>query len=1114
MFIVANPITIQKNNAPVSEILKEIEKQSGHFFVFSKDDLNTQQRISLNVNNENLETVLQKCCSSLHLIYVLSGNNIILKRQEPENIPEKEVQTPVIQTVIGKVTDADNQPVVGALVVEKAQPENAVFTGSDGNFTLTLSPAGAIAVHYLGLADRIVPVKGRRFLSIVMEADAKMIDELVVIGYGTQKQIYLTGSVASIAGGKLVQAQRPNLTNTLAGNLPGVRSVQRSGRPGYDGSQIDIRGYGDEILAIVDGVERPFAQIDPNEIESISVLKDAAAAVYGIRGANGVLLITTKKGQESKSRISYNYNLALQSITRYPACMNVWDYMNSYNEAILNLSQPGQTPPFSQAAIAAAGNTDWQKEVLKNTAPMQQHNVNVSGGNKEIKYFFSLGYLNQDGILKTRDNFQRFNLRSNISALIAGHWKAELQIGGRREICDAPATVSGGGSDDNFSQGIFKNLVMALPDKPVYANNNSLYYNYLGTEPNPMALLDRNLAGTDIKQYEEWTGQFALNYNVPIIQGLAIKAQWAYDRQNNTQDIFKKACSEYIYDPDNNQYKPVVLTSTTRKTESLSRNNILTQQYSVQYDQTFQQHAISGLLLLESRSLNHHNSLLSGELALSSVSEADALINKTIGGSSFQTAAMGVIGRFHYGFDDKYHLEYSFRNDGVSKFLKRDRWVFTQSVSAGWLISKEKAVNEAASWLDNLKIRASYGIFPLASDLNEYYFLSGYNYPGKDAFGFPVYFVQGENNLVLAATDRGLINPALTWEKVKLANIGWNVSLWREKLYAESDIFYRIHTGMYATRAYQLPTTFGAAMPDENLNSESDRGIEFALGSKYKINELTLNTKASFSYARKKREYQELPDAGNQYLYWQNRYREANGHVSKNPYRWDNISWGYEALGQFQNFGEILHSPIQDGQGNTTLLPGDVKYRDVNGDNLINELDVIPIGRNDRPEIFFGFNLSAAWKNFDFTLFFQGAANYTYNFNYKEAFVQGGLGNAYEMYKDRWRRADVNDPYSEWIPGYFPALRVDGYSGNLLPSTFWNKPTAYLRLKTIDLGYSIPSEIVSKAGLQSCRIYINAYNLLTFTRKELKYVDPEGESGSGMYYPQMKTVNFGVNLVF
>ncbi|GHT72789.1 SusC/RagA family TonB-linked outer membrane protein [Bacteroidia bacterium] len=1033
-------ITIQKANVAVGEVLNEIEKQSGYYFVFSKDDVNSRQTISLNVKNEHWESVLQKCCSLLQLSYVLTGNNIILKRQEPDTSHRNTSRVPVLHTVSGKVLDPDSLPLIRTL------------------------------------------------------------DEIVVIGYGTQKQMSITGSIATIDTKHLVQAQRPDLTNTLAGNLSGVRSVQRSGRPGYDGSQIDIRGYGSEILTIVDGIERPFSRIDPNEIESISVLKDAAAAVYGIRGANGVLLITTKKGQESRSRISYNFNLALQSITRYPDYMNVWDYMNSYNEAALNWSHLGQTPPFSAFDIATAENTDWKKAVMNNVAPMQSHNLNISGGNRETKYFFSLSYLNQDGILKTKDNFQRFNLRSNINTLIADHLKVDLQIGGRKEIHDSPATVSGGGSTDNFSQGIFKNLVMALPYKSVYANNNPLYYNNLVSEPNPVALLDRDLVGTDEKQYEEWHVQVALNYDLPFIEGLALKAQLAYDRQIEIRQIFKKACSEYNYDPIQDSYTAVPLTHITSKVESLNQNTVFTQQYSIHYDHAFRKHDFSALLLLESRRLEHHNNRLSGEFALSSIPNLDAAINKMVDGNSWQTDALGIIGRFHYAFSNKYHLEYSFRHDGVSKFLKHDRWVFTQSFSAGWLISEK------------MKLRASFGIFPLASDLNEYYFLSGYNYPGRDESGVPLYFVQGENNLILAATDRGLINPSLTWERVKITNIGWNISLWREKLYTEADLFYRLHTGMYATRV--LPTTFGATMPDENQNSESDRGFEVAVATKHKINDLTLHAKATFSYARKRREYQELSEAGNQYLYWQSRYRADNGHISKNPYRWDNITWGYEALGQFYDFEEIVQSPVQDGQGNITLLPGDIKYRDINDDNLINELDIVPIGRSSRPEIFYGFNLSTVWKNFDFTLFFQGVANYTYNFPYKEAFVQGGIGNAYEMYKDRWHRADVNNPYSEWIPGYFPALRVEGYSGNMLPSTFWSKSTAYLRLKTIDLGYSFPAKILSKAKIQNLRIYVNAYNLLTFTRKELKQVDPEGESGLGMYYPQMKTINFGINIEF
>jgi TonB-linked SusC/RagA family outer membrane protein len=1109
-------VTIQKNNVPASEIFREIEKQTGYFFVFSKEDVNPKQTMSLNSKDESLESVLEKCCASLQLIYVLTDNNIILKRQQSAVVVNHAPPPLLANTVSGRVVteDAGKQPVQGVLVFEKGQAGNAVFTDVDGYFTLNLPPTASLSVHYLGLADRTVHVQGQSFLVIEMKPDVKMIDEIVVVGYGSQKRMMITGSVASIAGKTLMQAQRPDLTNTLTGHLSGVRSIQRSGRPGYDGSQIDIRGYGDEILIIVDGIERSFSQIDPNEIESISVLKDASAAVYGIRGANGVLLITTKKGQESPAKIAYNFNYALQSITRYPAYMNAREYMNSYNEASLNGSHGGQSPPFSQADIAAAENTDWEKAVLKNVAPMQQHNLNVTGGTQETKYFFSLGYLNQDGVLKTTDHFERYNLRSNISTIVAGNWKADMQLGGRREVRDAPATVAGGGSDDNFSQGIFKSLGMALPNQPVYANNNPSYNNHLGSEPNPVALLNRDWVGTDVKQYEELNGQIALIYNPPFAAGWSLKAQLAYDRQTGTQYIFKKTCAEYVYSPIDHSYTAVPLTQTTVKTESLSKNTIFTQQYSINYDRIFRKHNLSGLLLLERRRFDHHDNAMSGEFELPSLPELDAATHPTVGGSSYQTATMGIIGRFHYGFADKYHLEYSFRNDGVSKFLKNDRWVFTQSISAGWSISEEPALKEQTPWLDNLKVRASFGVFPLATDLNEYYFLSGYDYPGKNIFGTPVYFVQGEKNLVLAATDRGLINPYLTWEKAKVTNIGFNLSVWREKLYAESDFFYRTHTGMYATRASSLPTSAGAGMPDENLNAESDRGLELILGSKQRVGNVLFNLRASFSYARKKREYQELIDAGNQYAYWESRYREENGHVSKNPYRWDNISYGYEAIGQFRSFEEILHSPIQDEQGNTTLLPGDIKYRDLNNDGLINSLDIAPIGRNDRPEIFFGFNLSAVWKNFDATLFFQGAANYTYSFNYREAFVQGGFGNAYAMYADRWRRADPGNPESEWIPGYFPALRIEGYDGNLLPSTFWNKATAYLRLKTIDLGYTLPAAALAKVGIATGRIYIGAYNILTFTRKEWKDVDPEGETGYGMYYPQMKTINFGINVGF
>jgi TonB-linked SusC/RagA family outer membrane protein len=697
-------ITIQKKSTAIGEILQEIEKQSGYYFVFSKADLDTKQKVDWQVKNEKLETALKNLFDPLRVTFVFSGNHIILKQQVavPETKPE-EVRIPNKRTPI-----IDNAPI-----------------------------------------DEIIN---------------KMIEEVVVVGYGSQKRQNVSGSIASVTGARLALAQRADLTNTLSGNLLGVRAIQRSGRPGYDGSQIDIRGYGDEILVIVDGVERSFSQIDPNEIESVSVLKDVSAVVYGARGANGVLLITTKKGSEAKAKITYNFNYALQSITRYPEYMNVWDYMNYHNEASANLAHLGQKPLFSSEDIARAENTDWQSAVLKNFAPMQHHNVNVAGGNKDTKYFFSLGYLNQDGILKTRDNFHRFNFRSNISTTIAYDLTAEMQLGGRKEVRDAPATVSGGGSLDNFSQGIFKNIAMALPYQPIYANNNPAYYNNLGSEPNPVALLDRDLVGTDWKENEELNSNFSLNYSVPFLKGLSLKASIAYDRQIETQKIFKKASSEYTYYAIENQYITTPLIQTTAQSEYLGQNDILTQQYSIRYNNRFRKHDLSGLLLWEIRKFNHSQNLASGEFDIATVPELDAAgaKNKNIGGNSYKTASMGIVGRINYVFDNKYLLELSFREDGVSKFINGDRWVFTPGISAGWRISEENFVKNRTQLFDNLKLRASYGVFPLAPNLQEYYFLTGYNYPGQDIFGGQVYFMQGTNNLVVAATERGVINPYLT----------------------------------------------------------------------------------------------------------------------------------------------------------------------------------------------------------------------------------------------------------------------------------------------------------------------------------------------------------------
>lgn len=1008
--------------------------------------------------------------------------------------------------VTGKVTDATGEAVIGASVMEKGT-SNGTVTDIEGHFSLAVAEGTTLVISYIGMQPQEITVKEKKNFQIVLKDDAVAINEVVVVGYGTQKKINLTGSIATVKSDKLIQAHRPKLSSALAGNLPGIRSVQKSGRPGEDGADIDIRGFG-EALVIVDGVESSYNAIDPNDVESINVLKDASAAVYGFKGANGVILVTTKKGAEGKTKVSYGFNYALQSITNYAKTMNSMEYMSLINEDSYN---SGMSAVYSAEDIRKVQegtherytNTYWDDLVLKKNAPMQTHTLNISGGTKKIKYFTSFGYLHQDGIVDTKDSYERMNVRSNLSYEITSNLTAELNLSARRETRDSPIALGSGGTfDDTFSIGVFKAMREALPIYGPYANNNPDYYApVLGGGKNPLIYLDRGLIGTKKSYGDQFNGQFQLKYDFSKwVKGLSARGMVNYERNSTLAKELSKTYGTYDYNADTDTYKERPIKTDNTINRYHDTNFWLTQQYALDYANTFGSHAVSGLLLWETKQYEREYFKASGELDNHAIPELDAASanNRQLSGNSEEKFWAGLVGRFNYAYAGKYLAEVSFRYDGSYKFAKDKRWNIFPAMSLGWRVSEENFIKENTDIFDNIKLKASYGIIGDEIDASLGNHFEGYNYPGNK-------FVFGQDNLVLGAKDKGLINPNFTWYESKLSNIGLDLSMWQGKLGVEFDYFYRERTGLKGTLDKTLPTSFGAVLPEMNLNSDSHRGFELVLSHKNRVNEVRYDVKGSVSYTRKKNLYREQSPYKNADLDWRN-----NG-----AYRWENVSWVYKATGQFQSYEEIMDAPIHDGQGNITLMPGDIRIQDANNDGIIDDNDKQPINRNGTPELFFGMNLSAQWKGLDFSMMWQGAANYTYAIQYKNAFLQDGLGNGYQMFTDRWHREDPTDLNSKWISGRFPTTRIDSApKTNTAESTFWNPNVWYLRLKNVEVGYTLPKVWSMKAGVQSLRFYVGAYNILTFAPSVVDGMDPEGQALFGMFYPQMKTVNFGFNLEF
>ena len=997
--------------------------------------------------------------------------------------------------VKGLVKQTNNDPIIGATIKQKNSPTNGTISDIDGNFSLEVPTDATLEVSYIGFTTAEVQVNNKSFLEIILNEDNKLLDEVVVVGYGVQKKASVTGSVASMQGDKLKDVIAPNISSMLVGRLPGLRGVQRSGSPGDSDTDIDIRGYG-SMLVIVDGVERYFNQIDPNDIESVSILKDAAAAVYGFKGSNGVLLITTKKGKkDSPAKINYNGYFGIQQATRYPKLMNAYQYGSLYNEAIYNLDPINGKPAFDEAQLESFRNgsigTNWWDETMRKSAPQTSHSLSISGGSQKTQYYVSFSFLDQQGLLRSTDwNYNRYNVRSNISVELSKGLTLDLQLRGMKDRRKLPYN----GSD------LFSQAQMANPTFSVYANDNPEYWNFTY---NPVRMSNIDEAGYDNRDRHEFNSSASLNWNVPWVEGLIAKAMFSYDYKNDEEKKWSKESYAYSYNAVNDTYdKKTVNSMSNLNSKSLNWYKP-TQQYSINYNKTFLgKHDVGGLLLWEM--YYDKNKWVEGhkQFEIGMIDELDFgdKTNQTTGGRTLSTAHQGLVGRFNYAYEGKYLVEYSFRYDGSYKFQKGNRWGYFPGVSLGWRMSEEKFIKNAIPNLDNLKIRGSFAKVGDEGDFGAYQFLEGYKYDG--------HYVLGQDKLTLGLVNKGMANPWLTWYESKIMNFGFEASYKKGLISVEFDWFQRKREGLPATRSGSLPTTFGESMPQENLNSDKNKGFEINLGHNYAIEDFTYNISANFSATRISNDYVERELSTNMYKDWRD---NSNG-------RYKDIRWGRKVVGQFQSYEEIFNSPIQDKNGNKSLMPGDLKFEDWNNDGIIDDKDVQAIGHGSKPRMYYGFNLGAKYKGFDMTMFFQGAAGHDIYINNDilDPFIQQGLGNGFEIMTDRWHREDPTDPYSKWIGGEMPAARVAGYSDNRTANSWSLHKADYLRLKTLEVGYSLPSKLISKCGIDNLRVYVNLNNVLTFSSRSglMKNVDPESDQNQLRYYPQLKTYNFGINLTF
>lgn len=1014
-----------------------------------------------------------------------------------------------LEMVSGQITDSQDRPLAG-VVITAADNKTYAVSDTKGCFEIRAEMNTKLNVSCIGFITQDVLVDSDRLL-IVMEEEVLQIDDVVVVAYGTQKKESLSGSVSSIRNDELITTKAPSLAQSLQGKVAGLRIRQTEGQPGQFGNDINIRGLGAPIF-VIDGVKRDdgneFQRLNPNDIESISFIKDGTAAIYGMNSSNGVILVTTKKGKSGRTTISLDSNVGFAQPTDIPEMMNAGQYYDMLNDA--NILGKG-TPLMTQEELAKWKNGTYQSfdyydAVFKPVAIQQRHTLSFSGGNDRVTFFGSLGYMNDRGLLRTNDiGYEQYTFRANTSIKVARYLTAEFQLSGRADQKDQP-------SEGFFN--IYKQTMVTPPYYDLYANGNQDYLNEFMYGPNPLAISNSDISGYDRQNIRRVNTLFALNYDMSAItKGLKLRGQISYDYSSSLVKVVKKEYNTYVYSKDPNTGEDIYTAkSRNDPSEIVSSNDRMERlnfQLQLNYNRMFANaHNVGVTLVMEGEQTKTNYFDAGRYYDLYTLDDLNFGRTKDMrnSGNSGEARYLSYIGRLNYDYKGRYFVEGAFRYEGSYKYKPSMRWALSPSVSVAWRISEEPFVANNVSFIDNLKLRASFGESGYDNDAN---LVAFQHIPGFQLNDGCYEFVNGSSTYGVSQT--GIINPDLTWIKTRTYNIGLDLSIFRGLFALEMDIYQRTRTGLPADRNKELPNTFGESKPKENLNSDCTRGLEFNVSHSNTIGEFSYKISGNFNIARTRNLYIEQGTLNSSWDIWRNQA----------SWRYNDFIWGYKVAGQYKDFDQIGLYPNSGGaNGNRKELVGDFYYEDVNGDGIIDSRDQLPLYRNSTPLVYYGLNIDLSWRNFDFYALFQGAAFYTIQL--KEAFASMfafGEGNMPSFFYDRWRLADPYDPDSEWIPGEWPAARKSEDMGSFYMENtdVWRRDASYLRLKSLELGYTLDPKLTKKAHIERLRIFINGNNLFTFCDKFVRPFDPEkveGAFSAGMNYPLTKSYNIGVNLTF
>lgn len=988
------------------------------------------------------------------------------------------------QTIKGTVVDDSDIPLPGVNIVVVGTTKGTT-TDFDGNFEIEADEGQELRFSSIGFENQTIEVGAEREINVQMQ-EGSVLDEVVVVGYGTQKKVNVTGSVAGISSEELSNRPVTNVTSALQGTMAGVTVQGTTGQPGRDGGNINIRGIGtlnnSDPMVLVDGVVASLNDVNPDDIESISVLKDAASAsIYGSRAANGVVLVTTKKGKEGSLRVRYNAYVGKQSVTRLPDYVNSWEQAEIFNQAQVNEGRPIKYTEEDIANFRNGNNsdeypnTDWLDLLYQGNGVQQNHYISVDGGSEKTQFLMSFGYFNQNGVVEHSLN-DRYTVNLNVSTKINKRLSVNGKVSMTRGVFKEPTNPYTG----DFSQIMRQANRIGAMVPYQYSNGD---YGFIA-DGNPIAWLDLN-AANDVDSYN-WLAIADADYE--ILEGLHLKPMISYRSDNNKSKNFVKD----IQFVDHTTGDPALYQGPNSLTDRNEFNEVITLQALLEYEKYFGDAHHFDVLAGYSQESTRFNwlqgyrqSFLNNELSELNTGPSDG---QKATGSADELGLQSVFGRINYDYKDKYLVEANLRNDGSSRFSRKNRWGVFPSFSVGWNVDKEDFFEPLTTTINYFKIRGSWGRLGNQNikgneNLNP-------NYPYIPTVSSDLNYNFGGSIASALAPIAGA-NEDIKWETTTQTNIGVDFAIFRNKITLSADYFIKKTTDILLDIPVGAP--YGIVAPVQNAGAVENRGWEFELGTKQDLGELSLNLSANVSFVKNK--VTDLHGTGpiiSDFTFMEEGY----------PI---NSFYGYVSEGIFQSQEEVDNHATQTGG---TIAPGDIKYKDLNDDGVIDGSDRTYLGTSF-PKVSYGVNFGATWRNFDVAVFLQGAAGL-------KGFIQGEiLGSSGDMvdkstviWKDAWTEENPSTKFPRVWSSY---TQNDPLS---TPSSFWVRNASYLRLKNLQVGYTLPEKWIEKIGLTSARIYYTGQNLFTVS-SFYKWVDPEVPAGErGYTYPQVKINSFGIDLTF